>query len=129
MVSNCGLVKPTRIKCNAGIDPTLCSLTYILVDTVAEKVVQLGQGTFLGKVDVKSAYRIVPVNPEDSMLLGVQWSGGTFLETWLPFGPTALADALEWIVKQQGIRFLYHYLNDYINTLGAPRSVKLIYPY
>ena len=53
---------------------------------------------------------------------------GTFLDTQLPFGQesapiifTALADAPEWIVRQQGVRFLYHYLDDYI-TLGAPNS-------
>ena len=124
------LSSPPGSSVNDGIDPTVCSLTYISVDTVAEKVAQLGQRTFLAKVDVKSAYRIVPVNPEDRMLLGVQWGGGTFLDTRLPFGLrsapiifTALADALEWIVKQQGIRFLYHYLDDYI-TLGAPHSTE-----
>ena len=102
------LSSPPGSSVNDGIDPTVCSLTYISVDTVAEKVAQLGQRTFLAKVDVKSAYRIVPVNPEDRMLLGVQWGGGTFLDIRLPFrlrsAPiifTALADVLEWIVKQQ----------------------------
>ena len=41
--SNCGLVKPTRNQVSIdGIDPTVCSLTCISVDTVAEKVAQLG---------------------------------------------------------------------------------------
>ena len=57
---------------NDGINPSLCSLSYITVDKVAEIVAQLGKGT---KVDIKSAYRIVPVNPEDYMLLGMQWEG------------------------------------------------------
>ena len=110
----------TGSSVNDGIDPSLCSLTYITVDMVAEKVAQLGRGTNLGKVDIKSAYRIVPVNPEDRMLLGMQWGGRTFLDTQLPFGLrsaliifTALADTLEWIVRQQGVRFLYHYLDGY----------------
>ena len=34
-----------------------------------------------------------------------------------------MADALEWIVRQQGLRFIYHYLNDYI-TLGALDSTE-----
>ena len=36
---------------------------------------------------------------------------------------TALADALEWIVKQQGVKFLYHYPADHI-TLGKPNSTE-----
>ena len=43
------------------------------------------------------------------MLLGMQWKGKTFLDTRLPFGLwsapiifMALADAIEWIVKQRG---------------------------
>ena len=48
---------------------------------VAEKVAQLGRGTNLGKVDIKSVYRVVPVNPEDRMLLGMQWQGKTFIDT------------------------------------------------
>ena len=38
----------------------------------------------MAKVDIKSAYRIVPVNPEDRLLLGMQWKGKTFLDTRLP---------------------------------------------
>ena len=81
-------------------------------------------------MDIKSAYRIVFVNPVDRMLLGMHWQGKTFIDTRLPFGLmsaliifTALADALEWIMKQQGVKFLYHYLDDYI-TLGKPNSTE-----
>ena len=84
----------------------------------------------MAKVDIKSAYRIVPVNSEDRLLLGMQWKGKTFLDTRLPreirSAPiifTALADALEWIVKQQGIRSLHHYLDDYI-ALGESNSTE-----
>ena len=83
------LSSPPGSSVNDGIDPTVCSLTYISMDTVAEKVAQLGQRTFLAKVDVKSAYRIVPVNPEDRMLLGVQWGGGN-----LPGYPVAFWTAI-----------------------------------
>ena len=62
------LSSPAGSSVNDGINPSWCSLTYITVDMVAEKVAQLGRGTNLGKVDIKSAYRIVPVNPEDRML-------------------------------------------------------------
>ena len=40
----------------------------------------------MAKVDIQSAYRIVPVNPQDRMLLGKQWKGKAFLDTRLSFG-------------------------------------------
>ena len=33
----------------------------------------LGWGTLLAKFDVESAYRIIPVHPNDLYLLGMQW--------------------------------------------------------
>ena len=45
------------------------------VDDVAKVVPQMGVGTLLEKMDVQSAYRIIPVHPEDHWLLGMQWQG------------------------------------------------------
>ena len=52
------------------------------------------------------------------------------MDACLPFGLrsaplifTALADGLEWIVRQQGVHFIYHYLDDYI-ILGAPGTME-----
>ena len=55
-------------------------------------------------------------------------AGGVYIDTRLSFGLksapiifTALADALEWIIKQQGVQILLHYLDDFI-TIGPPDS-------
>ena len=56
-----------------GIDPAPCSLKYTQVEQVAEQVAEmfeLGWGTQLAKINVKSAYRIVPVHLKDRPLLG-----------------------------------------------------------
>ena len=53
---------------NNGIDPDLCSL----LDEVMRQVVLRGQGTLLAKMDLESAYRIMPVHPSDRPLLGMQ---------------------------------------------------------
>ena len=58
---------------NAGISSELCSLTYLKLDEVAEAVITFGRGAQLAKVDIVSAYRIVPVNPADRHLLGMRW--------------------------------------------------------
>ncbi len=56
---------------NDGISPELCSLSYISIDDVAKAVRSLGRGGLLAKMDIHSAYRMVPVNPEDRALLGM----------------------------------------------------------
>ena len=79
----------------------------------------------LAKIDIKSAYRIMPVHPDDGPLLGMHWKGQLYVDTCLPFGLrsvprifTALADMLEWYVKEQGVSHLLHYLDDYL-TMGS----------
>ena len=34
----------------------------------------------------ESAYRIIPVHPNDLHLLGIQWQGNYFVDITLPFG-------------------------------------------
>ena len=87
-----------------------------------------GSGALLAKIDIKSAYRIVGVHPEDRWLLGMLWDGGLYVDAALPFGLRsvpkifmALADALEWIVRQTGVEVLLHYLDDFL-LVGGPAS-------
>ena len=96
------LSSPEGASVNDGIDPCLCSLTYVTVDDAARSVVGAGRGAFLVKADVKQAYRMVPVHPEDRLLLGMVWDDSLFVDSALPFGLhsapkifNALADALE----------------------------------
>ena len=54
------------------IDPSLCSLSYTMVDDIAAVVAQLGTGALLAKVDIKSAYRLIPVHQQDRPLQAIQ---------------------------------------------------------
>ena len=88
-----------------------------------------GQGTLLANFDVKSAYRNIPVHPEDHYLLGIKWQGNYFIDMVLPFGLryapfifSSVADLLEWILRHNyGLNFLLHYFDDFW-TLGPPIS-------
>ena len=120
---------PEGASVNDGIDPQLCSLQYITVDEVAQSAMQLGRGTLFAKLDVKAAYRLVPVHPRDRRLLGFEWQGMHYVDGMLPFGLrsapklfTAVADALEWVLKQRGVSNVAHYLDDFI-TMGPPHTV------
>ena len=115
---------------NDGIDSDLCSLSYSCVDDVAEIAARLGQGALLAKVDIESAYRLIPVHPQDRILQAMEWEGNVYVDPMLPFGLrsapkifNAVADALNWHLLQAGIRYLLHYLDDFI-IIGSPDSME-----
>jgi len=64
---------PDGCSINDGIPKDLCFLTYITVDTVIKQITTLGRGTLLAKVDIKSAFRLLPVHPADCHLLAMKW--------------------------------------------------------
>lgn len=97
------LWSPENMSVNDGIEPELCSMHYLHLDEVVKCIVQSGRWTQLAKRDVESAYRIVPVHPQDRALLAVQWADQVLFDTRLLFGLrtapkifTAVADALQW---------------------------------
>ena len=112
---------PSSGSVNDGIDPSLCSLTYSSVDQVADMVVTLGQGALMAKIDIESAYRLIPVHPQDRPLQAMRWNGKIFVDPMLPFGLrsapkifNAVADALHWCLQREGIQHILHYLDDFI---------------
>ena len=124
------LSSPKGQSVNDGIAPPLCSLRYVTVDDIAAAAAALGRGALIAKLDVESAYRIVPVHPDDRPLLGVKWRDGVYIDAMLPFGLrsapkifTAIADALEWVVRHRGTRFVWHYIDDFI-VCGPPKSIE-----
>ena len=123
------LSSPEGSSVNDGVAPELCSMSYVSIDDAARAIASAGRGSDLAKVDIRQAYRIVPVHPEDRLLLGMAWDGGLFVDTALPFGLrsapkvfTAIADALEWIVRKEGVGWVAHYLDDFLVVATSERS-------
>lgn len=77
---------PAGLNVNDGIDPELCSLSYTTVDDVAEIVSELGKGILLAKVNIVSAYRLIPVHPQDCPFQAMEWQGRIYVDPMLPFG-------------------------------------------
>ena len=109
------LSAPLYGSVNDGISKELSSLSYIRVDLVAEQVVWLGRGALLAKLDIQSAYRIVPVHPDDRRLLKTKRKRQVFVDCPLSFSLrrackifTALADAVEWVTSQVGAQGIAH---------------------
>ena len=80
-------------------------------------------------MDIESAYRLILVHPQDRILQVVEWEGKIYVDPMLPFGLrsapnffNAVADALNWCLQRARIRFILHYLDDFI--VIAPPAVK-----
>ena len=122
------LSHPKDHSINDGISKPLCSLQYVTIDDAIKEFIQLGRGALLAKIDIKSAFRLLPVHPADRNMLGMRWNDGVYIDTCLPFGLRSapklfniLADVLTLIAKQNGVSFLIHYLDDFL-TVGPPSS-------
>ncbi len=115
------LSAPTGHSVNAGIREDLCSLQYASVDDAVAILRILGRSTQLVKLDLKDAYRFVPVHPADHGLLGISWQNRIYVDRALPFGLrlapkvfTAVADAIDWCLHDVGIHHQLHYLDDFL---------------
>ena len=124
------LSSPKGSSVNDGVAPALCSVSYASVDDAVRCIASLGRGALLAKFDIASAYRAVPVHPEDRRLLGMKWRGDVFVDGALPFGLrsapkifTAVADALLWVMGRHNVTHAMHYLDDFL-ILDPPKSAN-----
>ena len=105
---------PEGHSVNDGIDFNLASMRYSHIDDAVRVIRALGQGALLAKVDLKSAYRVIPMHRDDWHLLAIQWIHCTSVETQhcqlgcalLQSYFLVVADALAWCMWKQGVRHL-----------------------
>ena len=84
----------------------------------------------MSKTDIQSAFRIIPVHPEDWELLGLSWKGRYYFDKALPFGLGSapylfnqLLDALEWLVRNHlNIPSIIHILDHFFIAQPPPWS-------
>ena len=120
------LPSPHGVSVNDGINKQLSSLSYARIDDNAWRVLQTGTGTLLAKLDLQSAYRVIPVHVDDRHLLGMRWNGRVCLDTALPFGLrsapklfSAVANALLWAMYGMSVSSSLHYLDNFL-FFGEP---------
>ena len=92
----------------------------------------LGQGSLLAKIDIKEAYRIVLVHPQDKPLLGFQCQGNVYVDGTLPFGLCStpkifntIIDLLNWILNDHCRTCIIHYHDDFF-IIGPPTLPPLL---
>ena len=98
------------------------SLQYITIDNAIAAIQKFGPGCYMGKTDIESAFRLIPVHLDDWELLGMCWNGQYYFDKALPFGLRSapyifsqLSDAIEWILLNEcSISFVCHILDDFL---------------
>ena len=119
---------PAGSSVNDGIDDALASVRYSNFDNAVAIIKNLGQGALLGKLDVKSAFRLLRIYPGDFSLLGIKLGESYYIDKMAPMGLKiscaaweAFAKFLNWSIKQRsasnkdcGNADCDHYLDDYI---------------
>ena len=125
------LSSPRGSSVNDSIDPSLCSLKYAAIDQAIRLIRLVGKGAVLAKMDLKSAYRMVPIHPSDQPLLAVTWQGTTHVDTALPFGLrsapkifSAVADTLVWAMVCNGLSGALHYLDDFLGVATSQQAAE-----
>ena len=115
------LSQPKGSSINEGISKETFSVKYTHFDEATKLVRSAGKSCLLSKVDIKHAFRLLPVKPDNWKLLGYFWEGYYFVDTRLPFGLRSspaifnqFADLVWWILHHKyELQSLVHYSDDF----------------
>jgi hypothetical protein len=99
------------------------SVSYCSVADVTRLALQARGPIFLAKIDLKDAYRMVPIKKEDWVYLGAYVSGSFLIDRCLPMGAASscqifqrVSDSLRWIFMER-ISVpcsVFNYLDDFL---------------
>ncbi|XP_077790847.1 uncharacterized protein LOC144328967 [Podarcis muralis] len=116
------LSHPMGTSVNDVIPPELCSVKYASLDQAIKLIRSFGHSALLAKCDIESAFRLLPIHPEDFWLLGFQFEGNYYFDKAMPMGCSIACAAfesfstfLEWALKSKtGLSGVTHYLDDFL---------------
>ena len=111
---------PTGFSVNDGISSDNTSVKYATIDEAIQLIKRAGPGCFLAKTDVKNAFQIIPIHPDDYCLLGMQWRGLYYYDRCMPMGCSSscftfemFSTAVEWIARNKlKIDYILHILDS-----------------
>ena len=115
------LSQPQGSSINDNIDKGDFPCQYTHFDNATNMVYNQGRNCLMTKIDIQHAFRLLPVNPAQWILLGICWLGMYFVDTRLPFGLRSapaifnrFADAVCWILNfVYNFKNLIHYSDDF----------------
>ena len=110
---------PRGNSVNSFIPKQFASVQYATFEDAVNLCIAQGKGCFMSKSDLKSAFRHLPIHPDDIHLLGFQAFDKFFIDARLPFGLASapalferVSKAIHWIVERDSGKIV-HYLDDY----------------
>lgn len=120
---------PQNCSINDFIPDESKRVSYATIDNAIDLIVALGPNCKLAKTDIDSAYRNVPIHPNDHELLGISWAGQYYFDRCLPMGCASscaifedFSIALQWIAQNKfNIKHMVHILDDFL-FLGPAQS-------
>ena len=83
------------------------SVHYASINDAISVVKRKGAGCFMAKTDVKSAFRIIPISPDDFALLGMKWENSYYFDRCLPMGCSSSCAIFE-VFSTYGTRMACH---------------------
>ena len=108
MIHDLSYPKNLDTSVNAHIPKEYCAVKYEDFDFVADLIVKNGRGCYIGKVDIESAFRIVPIHPSDYWLLGLKFQGHIYFDKRLPMGASIscstfeeVSRAIQWVLRSR----------------------------
>ena len=75
---------PFGSSVNSYINEEYCKVQYSSLDQILDKIFDLGPFAKLGRMDIKSTFRLLIVNPADFDLLGIKLNGKYYIDKCLP---------------------------------------------
>ena len=107
---------------NAGIPRDVATVQYSSVPQAIQLIKKHGRFSYLAKTDIKSAFRIIPICPDQYHLLGFQWNGLFYYDRCLPMGCSsscsifeAFSTSLEFIIRSKVKNVsVIHILDDFL---------------
>ena len=115
------LSQPRGSSVNDYIDKFEFPCSYMHFDEATEMVMRVGKACYMSKIDIKHAYRLLPVRQEDWPLLVYYWKGRYYVDLKLPFGGrssasifNSFADLICWILTQKFDLIVIHYSDDFL---------------
>ena len=83
------LSHPNGASLNDFICAELATVQYSNFDDACNLLYNLGPNTLMAKTDIDSAFRLIPIHPDDHELLGITWMDRYYFDTCLPFGASS----------------------------------------
>ena len=113
---------PEGSSINDFIPRDMSSVQYATIQDAIYFIKQSNKPVYMAKVDVESAFRIIPVSLADRPLLGFQWHGKFFMDAVLPMGCSSscaifesFSTALEWAAKHKlRATEVVHVIDDFL---------------